>query len=92
MPLIAPAQVEQTERKTFRLRKELIGKIGAYASMIHSPEEHVISGALDRFFSSDKDFQKYLADNPSTITDVPNGKKRRGRPNKIMSAETVAAA
>lgn len=90
MPLLAPAQTEQTERKAFRLKKETIAKISAYAAMIQSPEDHVVTGALNRFFSSDKDFQQYLMEQTSPLMEVPSGKKRRGRPSKMTNPEGAA--
>lgn len=86
MPLIQPVQMPETDRKTFRLKKELIGKITAYASMIQSPEEYVIDGALEQFFSRDKDFQKYLQEHPCSGSSDGEEKKRRGRPSKLATA------
>jgi hypothetical protein len=88
MPLIAPVTIVHTERRQFRLKKELIDKLCLYAKMIHSPEDHVISYCLESFFTRDKDFQNYLesrlhtSDGPGADNVGELNTKKRGRPAK----------
>ncbi len=97
MPLIAPVTIVPTERKQFRLKKEIIDKLCLYAKMIHSPEDHVVSCCLESFFTKDKDFQKYLESRPAT-SDVAGvdgavelNAKKRGRPSKSINAAKEVA-
>ena len=82
MPLIAPAQLVTTERKPFRLAKDLLNQISIYAEMISSPEDHIVSSALQRFFRADKDFRRYVAEHPFPSA---TGKRKRGRPPKAVA-------
>ncbi|MGC2656513.1 MAG: hypothetical protein WA324_00955 [Bryobacteraceae bacterium] len=84
MPLIQPEAPVVTERRAFRLRHELLEKICAYAKMISSSEDYVVAAGLEAFFRGDKDFQKYLADNPDLLgSDGLVERKKRGRPQKL---------
>jgi hypothetical protein len=92
MPLIQPEAPIVTERRAFRLRHELLEKIYAYAKMIHSSEDYVISAGLEAFFKGDKDFQKYLTDNPDLLgSDGLVGRKKRGRPQKLAVVKDKGA-
>ena len=83
MPLIQPEAPVVSERRAFRLRHELLEKICAYAKMISSSEDYVVSAGLEAFFKGDRDFQKYLAENPNLLGSAGLiEKKKRGRPQK----------
>ncbi len=85
MPLIQPETPVLSERRAFRLRYELLKKVGAYARMISSSEDYVVSAGLETFFKGDKDFQKYLTENPSLLSSTNLlEKKKRGRPQKLV--------
>ena len=76
-----------SERKQFKLRKDLIDQITAYSKMISSSEEYVVSEILSRFFSKDEDFQKYIESHQSELGNYAAiDKKKRGRPNKSVMA------
>ena len=85
MPLIQPETPVISERRAFRLRHELLRKVCAYARMISSSEDYVVSAGLETFFKGDKDFQKYLTQNPGLLSsnDLLE-KKKRGRPQKLV--------
>jgi hypothetical protein len=83
MPLIQPEAPVVSERRAFRLRHELLEKICAYAKMISSSEDYVVSAGIEAFFKGDRDFQKYLAENPDLLGSAGLiEKKKRGRPQK----------
>jgi hypothetical protein len=84
MPLIQPEAPILTERRGFRLRHDLLEKICVYAKMIESSEDYVVSAGLEAFFKGDRDFQKYLTDNPGLLgSEGLLEKKKRGRPQKL---------
>lgn len=93
MPLIQPETPLMSERRAFRLRYELLKKVGAYARMISSSEDYVVSAGLETFFKGDRDFQKYLAENPDLLSSKNLlEKKKRGRPQKLVMIEANQSA
>lgn len=91
MPLIQPETPVMSERRAFRLRYELLKKVGAYARMISSSEDYVVSAGLETFFKGDKDFQKYLTENSGLLSSNDLlAKKKRGRPQKLVVLQEKA--
>ena len=88
MPLLKPETPVMSERRTFRLRHELLRKIVAYARMISSSEDYVVSAGLEKFIKGDKDFQKYLTEHPDLLSSPDlMQKKKRGRPPRLAVIE-----
>ena len=68
-------------------RYELAHQITAYSKMISSSEDYVVAEILQRFFSKDDDFQKYLEAHKSELQNYSAAEqKKRGRPNKSSVA------
>ncbi|MGH9437707.1 MAG: hypothetical protein ACRD22_07385 [Terriglobia bacterium] len=81
MPRIQPQDKTPFESIQFRMRKDIVAKLYAYAKFLNdSSPSYVVSAALKEVFEADKEYQKWLADHPEVLQAPTNIPARRGRP------------
>lgn len=86
MPRIKPEDKTPIEVLSVRLRSDIITKVHAYAKFLNdSSTSYVVSAALSETFDSDKDFAKWLAENPNVLTVCKRPTPKRGRPGTQLS-------
>lgn len=82
MPKIKPEDKTPLEVLSVRLRADLISKVHAYAKFLDdSSPSYVVSSVLSETLDSDKDFAKWLSDNPDELTACKRAAPKRGRPS-----------
>lgn len=81
MPRIQPQGKTPFESVQFRMRKDIVAKLYAYAKFLNdSSPSYVVSAALKEVFEADKDYQKWLSERPEMLEAAINIPSRRGRP------------
>jgi hypothetical protein len=81
MPKIQPQDKTPFETVQFRMRKDIVAKLYAYAKFLNdSSPSYVVSAALKEVFDADKEYQKWLSEKPEALEMVANVPVRRGRP------------
>lgn len=84
MPKIQPQDKTPFDTVQFRMRKDIVAKLYAYAKFLNdSSPSYVVSAALKEVFDGDKDFQKWLAERPEMLEMPLNIAVRRGRPASV---------
>jgi len=84
MPRIKPEDKTPAVPLTLKLRLDLERKISAYAKFLEdSSVSYVVAAIVENALEGDKDFQKYLSDNPEMLTAGTEKAVRRGRPPKV---------
>ena len=87
MPRIQPQDKTPFETMQFRMRKDIVASLYAYAKFLNdSSPSYVVSAALKDIFEADKDYQKWLAERPEMLDAAAYKSARRGRPKAHLSA------
>jgi len=72
MPLLKAPPVEpKNETLQLRVSQDLKVRLMRYAEFIHASAAYVVSAALERLFSKDREFQEYLAQQPASRAREP---------------------
>jgi hypothetical protein len=81
MPRIQPQDKTPFETVQFRMRKDIVAKLYAYAKFLNdSSPSYVVSAALKDVFDADKEYQKWLTERPEVLEAPVSIQVRRGRP------------
>ena len=65
MPLISQEVTKERVQMRFRVDKEVLADLEAYCQFLHSGRDFVVENVLSFVFKKDRDFQDWLAANPS---------------------------
>ena len=65
MPLISQEVTKERVQMRFRLDKDVVADLEAYCRFLHSGRDFVVENMLTFVFKKDRDFQDWLAANPS---------------------------
>jgi hypothetical protein len=81
MPRIQPQDKTPFDTVQFRMRKDIVAKLYAYAKFLNdSSPSYVVSAALKEVFEGDKEYQKWISERPEMLDAALNIPSRRGRP------------
>jgi hypothetical protein len=81
MPRIQPQDKTPFDTVQFRMRKDIVAKLYAYAKFLNdSSPSYVVSAALKEVFEADKEYQKWISERPEMLEAGINNPSRRGRP------------
>jgi hypothetical protein len=84
MPKIQPQDKTPFETVQFRMRKDIVVKLYAYAKFLNdSSPSYVVSAALKDVFDADKEYQKWLTERPEVLEAPLSIQVRRGRPANV---------
>ena len=89
MPLISQEVTKERVQMRFRLDKEVLADLEAYCQFLHSGRDFVVENVLTFVFKKDRDFQDWLAANPSARPS--NGGANSGATNGAAPAPSPAA-
>jgi hypothetical protein len=86
MSRIKPQDKTPVVPVTFKFRVDLERKLSAYAKFLDdSSPSYVAAAIIDSALESDKDFQRFLSNNPGALSAAAPKLARRGRPSKLHS-------
>lgn len=88
MPLISQEVTKERIQMRFRLDKEVLTDLEAYCQFLHSGRDFVVENILSFVFKKDRDFQDWLAANPSARPS--NGGANSGVTNGATTAPSPA--
>lgn len=88
MALIPKQEKKQRTHVQLRIGDDVLADLDSYCKFIESARDYVVENVLAFTFKKDRDFQEWLAQNPTAPTEATSGRRRAA--NALGSAGEAA--